>query len=335
MAKDPLPRDTSGGKAILNAEPDSVTNTDPDKHYDDDFDYLKPRVEGDGDSNKDTPVAILDEKGQPVLDKDGKPTYQTATKTSDGQTVQTKPKDGSSESVKPLPEQIKVLEERYSNLQSVKDTEISNLKNTIATHEAKIKEYENLKIATEEFKKEPFAFALKYLPPEVTAKLDKRQYVLDQLKKEFGEDFEFNATESYTPGTNSYKFVSRERELQDALSREERLRYEEEGRGRLESEARLNESKKRVMDRFKLSEEDFQKKVADAAKNMRVDYDAIATIVFQDEIVKKAVSDALEAEKKGRAPGPGGPESVAGIQGEEHNEEPSHIKELQDAFGDF
>lgn len=73
--------------------------------------------------------------------------------------------------------------------------------------------YQDMKLAFDEFQKNPYEFYAKH-SPYVLQKMDVVSYVNDKLKEEFGEDFQYNPQDVAIFGSPSNRYFKRQNELE-------------------------------------------------------------------------------------------------------------------------
>lgn len=303
---------------IENPVPDSQAGAKPEEAYDFDFEYLKT-PEGKGE-------VVKEEKPQETTEKKSPPPLK------EGQEIQVTLTDSPVPDKKEEPTGEKIDKAELSALQSVKDKEIQTLTNQLAAKDAELKQLEQVKLALDEIKREPLAFLYKQIP-ELAKKVDLSTYVAEKLTKEFGDGFEYDASEAFRPGTPSYQYRLREEELRSELRQQQYNAQAEEERTTREREVLLNTSKAEVMKRYGLTEEQFQREIHDYSKKLVFDYNVVARLRFADDIIKAAVAKALkngkEFETAGAPPAVG---ATAGGTAEEGSS--AAFKEFNAEFGD-
>jgi len=303
---------------IENPVPDSQDGAKPEEAYDFDFEYLKTS-KSKGEEKKEEQPQVTKEKDIPVPLKEGQEIQVTLT---DSPVLDTKEKST----------EAKIDKAELTALQSVKDKEIQTLTDRLAAKEAELRVLEQTKLALDEIKKEPLAFLYKQIP-ELAKKVDLSTYVAEKMTKEFGDGFEYDASEAFRPGTPSYQYRLREEELRSELRQQQYTAQAEEERTTREREVLLSTSKAKVMTRYGLSEEQFQREIHDYSKSLVFDYEVVARLRFADDIIKAAVAKALKNGKEFATTG--APPAVGATAGGTAEEESSAgYKEFNSEFGD-
>ena len=330
---------------IRDPVPDAVSRGEGDAGlYDSDFNYLasQPQVTSqpgeDGSTTDDDQVE--DGSGRTGSAAGGKeespatsPSYPVppVARKKDGESADGEvPSDAGGAATSP--EELTKAEKRYNDLKSFHDTEVVNYKKQIEQLQTEVKTYQDLKTYKEELEQDPLAFLTRYYP-ELSSKVDTRRLIVDKLKKEFGE-FTFDPTEAYIEGTTSYKVRMREQEILDELQRERVQRLNTERAEQDRREGLLNASKAKVMEKYGLSEEQFNQVVVEGSKKVTADWEAIAKLIYFDWHMQNAVDEALAAGKRlPRKKKQPGTTDVGGTA--EPPEVSAGFKELSNVFGDM
>ena len=311
-----------------NPIPDSEKGLHPADEYDFDFEYLASPQPG---SEKEKESVPADKPVKPVSEESKIAVPPIASK-------EEKPKEGDTVDKPPVPakgsETRQYTDEDYRKLQSFSDTRVAELTKEISALKTQVETDQNVKVALEEFKKEPLAFLQRHVP-QLAEKLDTRRYILDKLKAEFGSDFAYDPAEAYVEGTTSYKIRAREDEIKAQVEREKLNSEVQRETARREQEAFLSTSKKQVMEKYGLDEQGFEKEIVGFAKSRPpMNYMDIARIKYLDWEIQQAVKQALEqARKDGNGSVPPSINKLGG--GNEEKPVPKPYEELQKEFGDY
>lgn len=229
---------------------------------------------------------------------------------------------------------VETLQSQLVTKDTEYNTKISELTAKVAEKDKLLQNLESTRLALEEAQKEPLVFARKYFP-QLAEKLDPQQYIIAALKKEFGDNFTYDANEAFTEGTTSYKIRLREAEIRDNLTREQAKAEAELTASRLQREARFNEGKKKVMARYKLTDAGFAE-LQKWANETVITPEHWALLKFYDQNLKKAAKAALEASKTRRASVDKPDQGAAGLHAASDDESSSAAyKEMADTFGDL
>ena len=294
---------------VENAEPDSAAATADDSKYDSDFQYL---------ASKPEEVAGVVEK-QDALTPEQVEAKRLADEkvVNDAKANEGKPAGAVSDAPKLSPE-LTELTERATKA----ELEVKRLTDEIG-------KLQSIQSAIDEITKNPMAFVHKHLP-QVAETLNPERLILDKLKAEFPQ-LQFQPSEAYEPGTDSYRYRLRESELRDQIIQERNNMSARMATEREQTRVRLESSKAKVMKQYNLTEEQFKKDIVDWASSNPVDYEMIANVVYMQknitESVNKGVKEALS--KLGNEP----PKGAADIAGDDKNT-PEHLRDLNDAWGD-
>ncbi len=315
------------GKPVA-AQSDAEAGRQDEGAYDVDFEYLASPKTG---VEKKEPVPP--EKKEPVSEEKKEPESKFPVPPA----AQTKESDKASptseEKKEPsTPDKGTDWEVRYKELQSFSDARHADDAKKIEEYEKQVKLFDGIKTFKEELERDPVAVLHKYFPA-LAEKLDPRKFITDKLRAEFGE-FTYDPAEAYVEGTTSYKVKAREQELLEQLSRE-RLTIEAT---RKENErtaaARLESSKREVMKRYGLSEEQFEREIVEFAKNTPIDFMRVAQLKYFDWHIQQAVKDAIAADRKERPEK--SPTSLTTVGGGATDQEASQAyKEAAELFGDM
>ena len=203
-------------------------------------------------------------------------------------------------------------------------------------YDAKVQEVETLKavaVSLEELKRDPPAFVARFFP-ELAAKITPHDIVVQTLQKEFGAELaSYSEAEALQEGTLSYKIQQRRDAIREQVQRSklegDAIRLDEARR----REAKLAESKAKVMTTYKLSEDQFNQEIVNWSKQNPIDWEIVAKLRYFDYHIQHAVKEAL-GRRKGRNDKL--PASVAGVSGRDDSPDAASkgFKEFRDEFGD-
>lgn len=324
-----------------NPIPDSEKAADQSA-YDVDFEYLgTEKKEGEENADRKNDEQLPDSKNSEAKpeNKEGKKeeVKEDKSKASEGQQ-----EDVISEvlaevtGVKPEPK--KITPENFDSEIQARETKISDLTAQLRERDTQLEQLKDFKTGVEKLQSDPEArieFIRKTFP-ELAGQLDPRKPILEQLKKEFGETFRFDANEAYEEGTPSYKYRLREEELRDHQFRERQqqqatiLQKQQELQGRIES------SKRAVMKQYGLTEEQYQKEIVEYGKGLTPLPEHIAMIRFYKDNLKKVAAEAIAQSKKRASSTDRSQVSSADVSGTDGEDDKgsSAYREHMDEFGD-
>lgn len=114
--------------------------------------------------------------------------------------------------------------------------------------------WENIRTSFEEFQKDPYRFYAKY-SPHIIEKFDDAGWVQSKLTEEFGDDFVFDQSQMQVYGTPSNKYMRRQLELAQEAEGIRKAALETKNESANQSVEQLNNYKKQVIDKHKITNE--------------------------------------------------------------------------------
>lgn len=328
MAKNP-----DGTTIKTDPTPDSELRKGADpSEYDSNFDFLGGKKDGntDGDENKPAEGSEEEKAAKAIEDAKAKEAEESKAKETDELDEVVEKVIGKKKEeviVKPTDEVAKLTTDYESK--------ITTLNQQLTDEKAKSEKFGNIAVVIEQLQRDPYSFVKQYLP-ELAPHLDPTKPLRAQLKKEFGDEFKFDAGEAYEEGTPSYKYRLREEELRDEQRRASLQKEAQLIQERQQGEGLVRDAKVKVMKRYNLTEEQYQKEIVDYFKNFRFTPEHLAMIRYRNTDVEVAIRKAIEKLRQ-RSKSTDRPDiDMMDLRGEEDKDVVASegYKELLDVFGD-
>jgi len=325
-----------GTTIITDPVPDSVLHPDPDA-YDDDFGYLAtPPKSGASPKPDEKPVVQKLDKEKPDEKKPDEVTPPNEVESIVDEITKGEPPPPKPEDEQNFKAEVEAIEKKYNRKISATPppTDYEAVKTENVALKSEVESLKNVKVALDEITKDPTAYAQKHFPKLLSPSALEDQ-ILAKVQGEFGNEFRFEPAEAYSPGTKSYQFRLRLDELRDQ-NRREVARQESESR-EVESRrrAKVEESKVKVMKRYKLTDAEYQEQVVKPAKSIDFLPEHMAMIIFAERDRREFAKQVIEAYKKRANITGGTPKtSTSDIHAEGDDHETSERKEFAETFGD-
>ena len=323
-----VPLQGTGETIVRNPIPDAALPDADASKYDVDFAYLGPS-NGDG-AQKDGSAPQKPEKVESHTPEEKTPEFAVPPVAFK---VDTQTPNESETTKVETPAARSFTQDEVAAIQSAKDIEIAKFKTIVDEKDKELVLLAQTKTALEDLNKNPYAFVARYFP-QLAKQVDPRQLVVEQLRKEFGEEIDtYDASQAYIPESPAYKIRAREEEIVRGIERSQLEAERQRTDGERERTALLESSKQAVMKEYGLDSNTFEKEIVEWGKTQQFDYKALARLKYYDWAIKRAVDDALDRTK--REAGAPLPASIAKAGGGDTPPVPEHLKELRDEFGDI
>lgn len=202
-----------------------------------------------------------------------------------------------------IAKRVAYFEERAKSFQSKYDKLVESIKGKKPIDEEEYNQLVSAKQKVDEFVKDPVSFVLNNFP-ELGKQLasagdpvkmietevaDYRDKLLAEFRKNYGQDWEFNALEAETPGTPSFRFRLAILEKMDEARGRYREQVEQARRSMQEIERNKAEDIKRLKSEFGITDEDI-KKAEEILSNTKISYYNLVKLALLDDIIQKKLS---------------------------------------------